>query len=1228
RVRRTALDAYAHQDVPFEKLVEELQPERDLSRTPLFQTMLVLQNANEEVQLPGLRVRQLNLETDIAKFDLVLTLGDRAEGLAGELLYNSDLYELSTIQRIARQFVMVLEFAAEEAQRTISRLSLLSPGEQAQIVTEWNHTAAGYPNDTCIHELIEKQVEYNPEAIAAVYEGRQLTYGELNCKANQVAHYLRRLGVRPEVPVGICMERSLEMVVGLVGILKAGGAYVPLDPGHPQERLEYMLQDAQVPLLLIQERFGRVVQTRARAVCLDAEWPLIAAESPQNPERIAGPKNLVYVIYTSGSTGKPKGVMNIHSGLCNRLWWMQQTYRLDGNDRVLQKTPFTFDVSVWEFFWPLMTGSQLVMARPGGHQDCDYLVEAVQRFQITTMHFVPAMLNVWLGHEETRRCSSLKRVICSGEALGIEQQRKFQSSLIAELHNLYGPTEASIDVTHWICHSEWSKDFVPIGKPIANTQAYVLDEQMQPLPVGIAGELYLGGTGLARGYWKRPELTADRFVPNPFDKAGERLYRTGDRARYLADGNIEFLGRLDYQVKIRGNRIELGEIETVLQGHPAVQQAVVVAREDTPADRRLVAYVVPDPATAGPLRRLLRMEKERELEGHTRHELPNGQLVLHKNRGETEFLYQEIFAENGYIKNGIRLSPGACVFDVGANIGLFSLFVHWQDATARIYAFEPVPPVFDVLQANARLHGLDALLFPFCLGNAEGTAHLDYFPHATVLSGSSNANAAFVTVKSFLRTQENGHLSEAETEAVLKERLQHETVQCRVRSLAAIIAEQRVEKIDLLKIDVEGSEWAVLEGLSEADWPKISQIVIEVHDVEGRLAEVLDLLRRRGFAAAVEQSSELRETVLYNVYAVRSAATQEPTVDLPVRTNQWSSPKVLIANLRAQLQQQLPDYMVPQSFILLEELPVAPNGKIDRKTLPRPEQNKSEDEYLAPRIFEEEILCSIFMEVLKRERVGVDDNFFDLGGHSLLATQVISRIRKALEVELPVRAMFEAATPATLAERMKSARDERASTAPPIAKAEWRPGEGLPLSYAQQRLWFLEQMDPGSAAYNIPFGLWLKGELRREVLERSLRELVRRHEALRTGFEERGGEPVQMIVGAVELRMEEEDLSGMGEAEREAELGRVGGREAGRGFDLRQAPLVRVKLVRLGEQEHVLLVTMHHIVSDGWSSGILMREFSRLYEAYGRGEESPLGELELQYGDYAVWQREWLKGER
>jgi amino acid adenylation domain-containing protein len=568
RVREVASSAYGHQDLPFEALVDQLQPERNMSQNPLFQVCFVLQNfpRPKNWDFSGLNFERFeSISNGTAKFDLWIQVVDIDDTFYIDVEYDSDLFKESTMIRFLDSYQVLLQGIVSNPQQRISELPILTAGERQKLLVEWNDTATAYPQqNSCLHQIIESQVIRTPNAPAVVFNNEQLTYQELDRRANQLANYLNRKGVGPDTLVGICMERSLEMVIGLLGILKAGAAYVPLDPTYPQERLAFMVTDAQPCLLLTQQKLlSSLAEHQAEVLCLDSGWETIGKESGESRGSGVTGDNLAYLIYTSGSTGKPKGAMNTHRGIVNRLLWMQEKYQLDESDRVLQKTPFSFDVSVWEFFWPLMTGACLVVARPEGHKDAAYLTRLIQEEKITTMHFVPSMLYAFLEEREIEGCVTLKRVICSGEALPYALQERFFERLPAELHNLYGPTEAAVDVTSWACRKESPEKFVPIGRPIANTQIYLLDQYLNPVPIGVPGELHIGGVQLARGYWNRLQLTAEKFIPDPFSpKEGARLYKTGDLARYLPDGNIEFLGRIDFQVKIRGFRVELGEVET------------------------------------------------------------------------------------------------------------------------------------------------------------------------------------------------------------------------------------------------------------------------------------------------------------------------------------------------------------------------------------------------------------------------------------------------------------------------------------------------------------------------------------------------------------------------------------------------------------------------------------------------------------------------------------------
>ncbi|MCA2709690.1 MAG: non-ribosomal peptide synthase/polyketide synthase [Microcystis sp. M015S2] len=934
QVRKTATDAYDHQDLPFEMLVEALQPERNMSYTPLFQVMFGLDNeVLNEMDLEGIKATPQPLEFKKAKFDLSLFIQVKEAGLTAHWEYNTDLFNAETIERMNGHFLALLEGIIANPSERISQLPLLTKSEQQQLLIDWNNTEVDYPVDKCIHQLFEEQVERTPDTVAVIFEEQELTYNELNCRANQLAHYLQSLGVKPDELVGICVERSLEMIVGLLGILKAGGAYVPLDPDYPLERISLMLEDAGLKVLLTQQKLiDKLSESQANIniVCVDADLPVISKEEQKNLITTIKSSNLAYVIYTSGSTGIPKGVLVTHQGLLNLVFWHQNTFEITNLDKATQLAGTGFDAAVWEL-WPYLTaGASIYLVKP------EILISLVElqkwlAAKKITISFLPTPIaEQLLSLEWTEINVSLRTILTGGDKLN-----QYPSNFIPfQVVNNYGPTENTVVTTSGVVISgEKNNSLSPaIGRPIFNTQIYILDSNLQPVPVGIPGEIHISGAGLARGYLNRPELTQEKFIPNPFSNSPDsRLYKTGDLARYLPDGNLEYLGRIDNQVKIRGFRIELGEIETVLSQHSAVKTAIVIAREDETNQKRLVTYIV----------------------------------------------------------------------------------------------------------------------------------------------------------------------------------------------------------------------------------------------------------------AKKEQNS------------------------------------LNITQLRQFLKAKLPEYMIPSAFVILESLPLTPNGKIDRRALPAPEF-QSQEQYIAPRNPIEEILSSIWVKVLKVAKVGIYDNFFELGGHSLLATQLISRIREAFQVEMPLRELFVAPTIAELSQEIKRLSEGEQLTELPILPRD-KTAE-LPLSFAQTRLWFLAEFESNSSFYNIPLALRLEGNLNSEILIQSLEEICDRHEALRTNFITVDGIATQVIQTRT-WTVTVVDLQHLSSSEKVIASQELTQNQAIQPFDLAGEPLIRITLVVLSETEHLLLVCMHHIVSDGWSMGVFLQELTALYNAYIQGLSSPLNPLSIQYGDFTLWQRQWLQGE-
>ncbi|MBA2675395.1 non-ribosomal peptide synthetase [Ramlibacter sp.] len=1237
RAKASALGAQAAQDVPFEQVVELVQPARSAAHTPLFQVMFAWQNTDRGTfDLPGLTVGGLGLSLDAVKYDLELTMGESDGQLTGGLGYASALFDAETVARMAGYLEAALRALVAPAQ-PIAGIELLSATERTRQLVEWNDTATAFDETLCAHQVFEAQAARTPDALAVGVDrgGPSLRYGELNAEANRLAHFLRDLGVGPGTRVAVCVERKPYLVVALLAILKAGGAYVPLDPAYPAERLGFLLADCD-PAVVLVDATGLAALgdgDRGPTIALDAAEPAWSDASATNlaPQDIAlAPTDSAYVIYTSGSSGRPKGVVAHHRGLVNLAFAQAACYGVHADSRVLQFVSPSFDVSLSEVAMAWAAGASLWFA--AGKDDLQpgiALAGTLHRCGITHLSVAAPVLGFL--PEDTMAGQT---IIAGGEVLPPQMAQRWARNHV--LFNNYGPTEATVCATVHRCAVD-ALSVVPIGRPIANVRTYVLDAQLQPVPIGATGELCIGGVGVAQGYLNRPELTAERFLDDPFGTGpGARLYRTGDLVRYLPDGALAFVGRNDFQVKIRGFRIELGEIEARLAEHPAVHESAVTAREDgAGGEKRLVAYVSPRADAAPLVHRLLAMTQADPTIQPLLYELRDGLPVFHKNRRETDLIHAEIFDSEEYVRNGIRLGDDSCIFDVGANIGLFSLFMAQRHPGARLYAFEPIAPLYRCVQLNQQLHAIAGKVFNLGLSNRNAEATFRFYPNNTAASTSEvSVEGTRAIVRTFLANDAASSGAQASqqdgqsVEEILDAQLNYEEQVCQLRRLSDVIAEQAVARIDLLKIDVEGAELDVLHGIDEGDWPKIGQLAIEVHDIQGRLQTVTTLLDARGFAVSRHQSPLLENTGLHTLYAIH--ATYQPREDAPASAprivptagENWNTVNGLVQGLRAHLARVLPDYAMPAAFVVVPALPLTPNGKLDRQALPEPDGSSADlRQYEEPQGPLEAALAAMWCELLGVRSVGRHDHFFELGGHSLLALQLIGRVQRDLAVELRLASLF---THATLAELAEVVGNTQVTTLPPITRTER--GARMPLSFAQQRLWYLAQLEATGAAYHLPLGLHLRGVLDAKALALALDGLLARHEALRTFFVLDDGQPVQRFAPPeTRFVLHVQDLRGHADAETQTQA--LAESEAVAAFDLAHGPLIRGRLLVLGEEEHVLLITMHHIVSDGWSLGVLTRELGALYAAFAEGRPDPLPPLAIQYADYAAWQRRWLDGE-
>ena len=762
------------------------------------------------------------------------------------------------------------------------------------------------------------------------------------------------------------------------------------------------------------------------------------ARARENPPRATKPTNLAYVVYTSGSTGQPKGVAVEHRQLTNYLHSILELLKLPRNASFATVSTFAADLGNTVVFTSLCGGGTLHVISEERSADADALGDYFSQHAIDCLKIVPSHLAALQNGTHSARVLPRKLLILGGEASRLDWIKGLRSlNPRCVVMNHYGPTEATVGVLTYRVEADavvTELKNLPLGRPIFNTKIYLLDQHLNPVPVGVAGELHIGGLCLARGYLNHPELTAERFIPNPFSQeAGARLYKSGDLARYLPDGNIEFLGRCDDQLKIRGFRVEPREIEAALEQHPGVMQVAALAARDQLDENRLVAYVVPK-------------EPDRMIGAKQRYVLPNGMAVSHLNRNETDYLYDEIFRRQAYLRHGITLKDGDCVFDVGANIGLFTLFANQICRQPKIYAFEPNPSACEILTANASLYAPNARIFPCGLSNESKTATLTFFPGFSLFSGFyADPLAEKELVKTYLANQQKAEASEmadviADNDDLLDMRFSSRTIEAPLRALSEIIEEEGLESIDLLKINVEKSELDVLRGIEEADWAKIKQIVLEA-DTKDNLQAITILLEGHGYDLSIDQDVLLENTQLYYVYAIRPSSERRILRKSGATAHIQSLPdlgasSLSTANLRTFLQRRLPDYMVPSAFVLLGKLPLTSTGKIDRQGLPAPAVPGERIGTILPRSATEKIVADAWSAVIDGASFGVYDDFFQLGGHSLLAMRVRSRLRSASGLDIPLRIFFENATVAAMAEYIEGVRRTGGKTANPPLVAD------------------------------------------------------------------------------------------------------------------------------------------------------------------------------------------------
>jgi len=1192
KVSQTALEAYQYSDVPFEKLVEVLQPDRSLSHPPVFQVWFAYQNTPpERFSLDGVDLCPIPIDNHTAKFDLSLHVQEADGGLTCTVEYNTDLWEEDTINRFLKHYQNFLSGALCDPSARIGNIPVMDSAERSKVLSEFNDTAIDYSQcyentqssltpDECLPpgetlpEVILNQVQRTPHAEALRFRGRAISYRELHFRMVRWAKRLRAEGVSPNTFVGVCLERSDALVCALLATMESGGAFVPIDPSYPRARLQSMIDDAALPVLItsrdLKPELTSLTGDQVSILTtdeLDDEGPIRASRSRAESRGScsvtqlsgegakAAKTDLAYMIYTSGSTGKPKGALNHHGGIVNRLRWMQQAFGLESDDRVLQKTPASFDVSVWEFFWPLMAGATLVIAEPEGHKDPGYLADVIEEERITTLHFVPSMLRTFLEQKRgtdskglLSRCSSLRRVICSGESLPpdlVEQWavRAHRAGVEAPLYNLYGPTEAAIDVTWWPCPTDpdaaGELSRVPIGSPVANTQVYVLDDDLRPMPIGVPGELYIGGVQVGSGYWNRRALTRERFIPDPYESSPRNLegtmYRTGDWVRWLPNGTLEFLGRTDFQVKVRGVRVELGEIESALMAHRGLRDARVLVREDTPEDQRITAYIVPEPTGYNGNEDLTATQQIADWEvlyDETYSDLRRASEPTFNTVGWNSSYSGDPIPDHEmkewveHTAERIRSLNPRDILEIGCGTGL--LFFPLAADCASYYGTDLSSAAINYLKeqiCHADVGTLQVTLEQRPANQFDGVpAHhfdtvvlnsvLQYFPSGEylleVLDGAMNAvrpgGAIFIgdvrslpLLEAFYlaverRSTPDGiplkHLKQRVSEKVMQEEelvinpAFFDALQDRYPSVSGVEVHLKrgeaanemtqfrydvilhVQKPREDDPDVKSVNWSeahvthgkIQDTLSESSssglrikgvpnahvTEDVKAAELLLGDEEGeaggnRLSQAMAtqnaltpeafyrLGDELGYNVEVRPSSDqpAKMTVTFwpaqGICPPSESSTERPLSAYTNRPLFGRFMRQVVPDLRRHLSETLPEYMIPANFVLMESLPLLPNGKLDRSALPAPGHIRRADmQYVAPKSKTEELLAGLWAELIGVDQVGRRDNFFDLGGHSLLATQVISKVRDLCGVELPIRALFEDQTLAAFSDRIET----------------------------------------------------------------------------------------------------------------------------------------------------------------------------------------------------------------
>ncbi|MEM9821800.1 MAG: amino acid adenylation domain-containing protein, partial [Bacteroidota bacterium] len=1276
-MKQVMLEAFNHQDVPFEKIVDRVESGRDMSRNPIFQVAYTFNNTEDipDLDLGGATLEMMPFVDETTPYDLSWDLESTKEGIRIDVQYCTDLFQGATVERMLAHFGQLLASAVSQSDLAISRLNMLLPEEEALILGQkatasgdwFNRAEKDLGNTLPINVRFENCAAEYGEATAVVHGDVRWNYQQVNDFANQIAHSLSDMGVEPGHFVGVYAERNPALLSALLGIIKIGAVYVPLDTQNPTERIEKMIANSQMSAIISTDALVAQLEEVAtdKVLLFDEAGAALRArvekangqlvdrtmidnantENPANPNQM---DSWAYMLFTSGSTGEPKGAITRHDGAMNHILAEYELLELEDGFNFLQSAGIGSDISLWQMLAPVLKGGSVVIVDKFDILNYDAIIQLMSEEQISIVEFVPSY--IWGLVERLKEMpkrpamESLKWIMMVGEQVPVKLVNDFRDLYPqVRILNGYGPCEASDDITQYevIGKLDPKLNRVPIGRSLTNMNMFVVDTNGALCPVGIAGELCVSGVGVGAGYFGMPEKTAAAFIKNPFPGTlGEVLYRTGDLGRWLPDGNLEFLGRIDRQVKIRGHRVELGEIETYIREDKMVKDAHIMVHrsEEEGAQDALVAFVVVD-ENQGVEQRVIgkpiinkvdqKIEAHNEANPHLASqliELEKGIKAYALNKSESLFAYNEIFEEQAYLINGISLKPGDVVFDVGANVGMFSMYVSLHFPGSEIYSFEPLPPTFEIMNSNCIVYGDQAKIKAYKAGLSDKNQKVTFthYPDNSMLSGrygDLEEDKSYVrnVLERQLRDEED---QDTDIQILVDKTMNYEEYECQLLSLSEVVEENNIQQIDLLKVDVERSELDVLMGIKPEHWPLIKQIVIEVHDDGNSLDKVKEFLDTYGYSYLVEQEDLLVGTHLYNIYAVRKDAEEVSTVENV--TPELIGLEMINKDLFAHCQDGLPAYMQPTEYCFVEKIPLNLSDKVDQKQLKvilEAEREKTSGQTSfkdgKPCTTEtEKSILAIWEAILDRKGIGADEDFFEAGGHSLLAMRVKAALQKEMDIEVDIRDLFLYKSIEELADYIDTR--EMGNTQPALSVQE-RPAQ-IPLSFAQERLWFIDKLE-GSVHYQIPLALRLTGDLDSSVLEYAIQQIINRHEILRTVYKDNGGVGTQEVLDQDQWTLE---LKVSPELKEQDQLLAYVERETARPFDLSSDHMIRAQLLKIEEGNHVLVFVLHHIAFDGWSESIIVNEFKELYSAKIENRAPQLEALPIQYADYAIWQKDYL----